>query len=183
MTPSEAFEVLVTLVKGAEGFEARAYPDPASPLSVALAKRGLLRSYKAYRAEIPEDLRGLSGAPWTIGYGETQGVKEGMHWTEKFADVRLRARLLQFMAGVVARCPILRELEPERLAACTSLAYNIGLGAFGSSSVARYTKRRDFALAEKAFHLWNKAGGKILAGLVARRKVEASLYGLSYGQS
>jgi len=183
MKPSEAFELLVGLVKQSEGLALRAYPDPASPLYAALAKAGLLKAYMAGRAEIPADLRGLSGKPWTNGYGETEGVNEGDVWTPEYAELRLRHKLVLFLAKVYAKCPALHLLETERAAACTSLAYNIGLGAFGVSSVARFTTRGQLQAAADAFCLWNKAGGRVLPGLTARRALERLIYLLQYVRS
>lgn len=122
---------------------------------------------KAYR-----DIVGIL----TIGYGETLGVTEGMVWTKEQAEEALRRRLAQFMAGVLQRCPILF-LEPsQRLAACTSLAYNIGLGAFGASSVCRLSKANEWSRAADSFLLWNKAGGRVVRGLTIRRQLERSKY-------
>ena len=117
---------------------------------------------------------------WTIGWGETLGVKEGDVWTQDQADARLRERVGQFMLAVLQKCPQLHAESPERLAACTSLAYNIGTGAFGVSSICRKTKRQDYAGAADSFLLWNKAGGRVLRGLVLRRQAERAVY-LSHG--
>lgn len=173
---SKALDLLVDLAMRFEGCELRAYPDPASPLSQALAARGLLTRYKLGQVEIPDDLRALSGMPWTIGYGETAGVREGMVWTQDQAVARLRERAAQFLLGVYKRAPMLW-LEPdERAAACGSLAYNIGLGAFNASTVKRKTNDGEWAAAAQAFLLWNKAGGRVLAGLTARRRAESGVY-------
>lgn len=171
-----AIKLALPLVKSSEGLCLRAYPDPASPLSIALSRAGLLKKYKAGAAAIPDDLRHLSGAPWTIGYGETEGVSEGMLWTQEQAELRLIKRVTGFAAGVLKRCPQLHLEPPGRLAACISLAYNIGLGAFGASSVCRKTGRGEFAAAANSFRLWNKAGGRVMAGLTARREFERLLY-------
>lgn len=113
---------------------------------------------------------------WTIGFGETFGVKEGMVWTMEEAKARLRVRVTYFLLQVLRRCPQLH-LEPwGRSVACTSLAYNIGLGAFGASSVCRLTKYREYASAAHAFLLWNKAGGRVLKGLTFRRQQEMLIY-------
>lgn len=181
MTYEEAFELLVRLVKGFEGCYLHAYPDPASPLGRELQKRRLWYKVLAGKAEIPGELAELSGGPWTIGYGETLGVKPGMVWTQEYADLRLRHRLAQFLGAVYRACPALHLLEPERAIACCSLAYNIGVGAFKASSVSRNTMRQQFAAAARSFLLWNKAGGKILPGLDARRKLESLVYQLLYG--
>ena len=57
-----------------------------------------------------------------------------------------------------------------------SIAFNIGTGGFARSSVLRRHNARDFTGAADAFLLWNKGGGRVLAGLVRRRKAERDLY-------
>lgn len=171
-----AIKLALPLIKSSEGLCLRAYPDPRSELSVALSDRRLLRKYMAGDAEIPGDLRHLSGKPWTIGYGETAGVIEGMVWTKEQAELRLIRRLVGFARGVLKRCPQLH-LEPDgRLAACISLAYNIGLGAFASSSICRRTIRREYQGAADSFRFWNKARGQVMPGLTIRRRLEKELY-------
>jgi lysozyme len=113
---------------------------------------------------------------WTIGWGETQGIREGMVWTQEKADEVLRQRAAQFLMAVYKIAPILF-LEPAgRAGACTSLAYNIGLGAFKASSVSRKTRNHDWAGAADSFLLWNKGGGRVLRGLILRRQAERRVY-------
>jgi lysozyme len=57
-----------------------------------------------------------------------------------------------------------------------SLAYNIGMAAFGRSSVLHRHNAGAHDKAADAFLLWNKAGGKVLPGLVRRRNAERALY-------
>ncbi|MDL2284385.1 lysozyme [Oxalobacter sp. OttesenSCG-928-P03] len=111
---------------------------------------------------------------WTIGYGETLGVKEGDVWTQERADKMLKSRVLEFMDGVLKACPGL-DLD-YRLAACTSLAYNIGLGGFARSSVCRNINKGAWMAAADAFLLWNQSNGKVLPGLTRRRKAERKLF-------
>jgi lysozyme len=173
---SDALALALPLIKGGEGLCLRAYPDPGSALYKALARANLLRRYMKGEAEIPPALRALSGAPWTIGFGETAGVREGMWWTEEQAEARLLARVAGFAAGVLKRCPRLAQEPAGRLAACTSLAYNTGLAAFGVSSICRCTARLEYRQAGDAFLLWNKAGGRVMPGLTLRRGRERALY-------
>lgn len=112
---------------------------------------------------------------WTIGWGETQGVKEGMKWTQEQADATFERRVKEFMFGVLNASPVLRN-RPEKLAACTSFAYNFGVPAYIKSSVCRNTNKEAWTAAANAFALWNKAGGKVLNGLVRRRAAEKKLY-------
>jgi lysozyme len=150
---------LVELVKGLEGCSLKAYPDPKW--------HGIKRTKENWDQW---------GKPWTIAYGETEGVTEGMECTEEWADNRLRQRLGRFMLAVMHRCPVLFLEPPERTIACTSLAYNIGVGAFGASSICRRTIDNQFIAAANAFRYWNKAGGRVLRGLTIRRQRERQVY-------
>ncbi len=141
--------------------------DAALQLAITLIARFEGCRLRAYR-----DIVGV----WTIGYGETLGVHEGLVWNRQQADEQLRRRVEQFMLAVLARCPALATMPPGRLAACTSLAYNIGVGAFGASSVCRKTKAGDVAGAADSFLLWDKAGGRRVAGLARRRAAERTQY-------
>ena len=140
-------QLCIFLVKLFEGCRLTAYPDPAT-----------------------------GGAPWTIGYGETLGVTEGMVWTQEEADDRLRERLTGFLLSVLHACPQLHSEPPYRVAACVSLAYNIGTGAFSASSVRRLTAYREYLSAANAFLIWNKAAGRINRGLTSRRQRERNTY-------
>lgn len=173
----EALRIAVKLIKMFEGCNLVAYPDPASELYSQFSRRNILRKWmNGDVTEVPKDLQGLSGAPWTIGYGETVGVKLGDVWTQEQADSALEAHAKEFLASAIKSCPKLATEAPERLAACVSLAYNIGSGAFAKSSVAREINEGDWQSAGSAFLLWNKAGGVVMEGLVKRRKIERDVF-------
>lgn len=112
---------------------------------------------------------------WTIGYGHTKNVKAGDTWTQEQADKALEQDIETYRKAVLIACPSL-EHYPNRLVACISLAYNIGTGAFASSSVARYIRRGEYRAAADAFGLWVNAGGKKLPGLVTRRQREKEVF-------
>ena len=170
-----ATALAVKLISQVEGCELRSYPDPASPLYKALSKENLLRKYMDGKVVIPDRLSSLSGTPWTAMFGETEGVLKGQVYTMVQAVERLTSRVAYFMEGVLKVNPELLS-SPNKLAACTSLAYNIGLKGYASSTVSRKIKSREFSAAADAFLLWNKAGGKVMSGLVKRRAVERSLF-------
>lgn len=136
------------------------------------AALGLIKPFEGCRLKAYRCPAGI----WTIGYGETEGVKEGDVWTQERAEETVRRRVAQFMGLVLKKCPQLYEELPKRLAACTSFAYNVGVGAFGSSSVCRLTGRKEYQRAADAFLFWNKAGGRVIRGLTLRRQAERSLY-------
>lgn len=139
----------------------------ALELLVALVMR-----FEGCRLTAYRDVAGIL----TIGWGETAGVKEGMVWTQAQADAVLRMRVSQFLLGVYKRAPMLWLEPPERAAACGSLAYNIGLGAFNASTVKRKTNAGEWEAAANAFLLWNKAGGRVVRGLTNRRRQERVTY-------
>lgn len=55
-----------------------------------------------------------------------------------------------------------------------SLCFNIGQGAFKSSTVVRVINQGNFDQVPNAFMMWVKAGGKVVQGLVNRRQAEAA---------
>lgn len=132
----------------------------------------LIMGFEGCRLTAYQDIVGV----WTIGWGETLGVHAGLVWTQEQADERLRSRVGFFMLETMRKCPQLFLEPPDRAAACTSLSYNIGLGAFGASSVCRKTGHQDFAGAARSFLLWNKAGGRPVRGLTMRRQAESQVY-------
>jgi lysozyme len=134
---------------------------------------GLVAEFEGFRAKAYRCPAGV----WTIGYGETKGVKPGDVVTEEAAKAQLAKRLDEFQRGVVKSLNG-AATTPNQLDAMTSLAYNIGLGAFQKSSVLRYHCSRCHREAAEAFGLWVKAAGKKLPGLVRRRAAEARLYAL-----
>jgi lysozyme len=149
-------------------------PDPSLPWpihedAVALIAQAEGCRLKAYRCPA-----GVA----TCGWGETDGVCLGMTWTQEEADRRFCDSLADYTDRV--RAMLTEHATPAQLGALVSLAYNIGLGAFGKSTVLRQHNAGRFDAAARAFSLWNKARVKgvltELAGLTSRRAAEASLY-------
>lgn len=67
-------------------------------------------------------------------------------------------------------------MTPGILAACTSLLFNIGEGAFRDSTVLRELNKGNYKKAAAAFMLWVKAGGVTWEGLVRRRRAERDMF-------
>jgi len=156
---------LITKVKAHEAFREYAYPDPASPLAKECRKRGFTKLRWGFEpaagiiAKLPQDLRKIHGNPWTIGYGETQGVTYDMRWSKDEAHRHLVARLQEFENGVLAMCTLAP--NPNECAALVSFAYNAGLGGLKKSSVLRNHNAGNKDAAARAFNLWTKAGGQV----------------------
>lgn len=147
------------------------YCDPASPMGKALQGAGLWNAYLYRGYEPVAKYTGLSGAPWTIGYGST-GADIGPSTVWKLVQVRARyaTQSAEFMRQVdeAVKVPI----SPMQLAMLTSLAYNIGITAFRNSTLLKLLNAGDYIGAADQFPRWNKAQGKVMPGLVTRRAAE-----------
>lgn len=111
---------------------------------------------------------------WTIGYGHTKGVKKGQICTKKQAEYFLSQDLKTFEKGVLKGVKV--TLNQNQFDALVSFTYNVGLGAFKSSTLLRYINKKDFSSASKELLKWNKSNGKVLSGLVKRRAAERQLF-------
>jgi lysozyme len=60
--------------------------------------------------------------------------------------------------------------------ALVSFSFNVGLGNLQRSGLRMKTNRGEFTDAAEEFMKWTKAAGKVLPGLVKRRKDEQALY-------
>lgn len=130
----------------------------------------LLKEFEGFRGVAYLDIVGV----WTIGYGFTGGVKPGDKMTRVEADIRLLDELVSYESAVLRACTV--QPNDNQLAALTCFAFNVGRKGMAKSSVIKAHNRGDFESAARAFGLWNKAGGRVIAGLVRRRAAEASLY-------
>lgn len=153
-----------------------ALPDPNLPWPIPLRGVELIAEsetlgLKAYRCP---------AGVWTIGWGETDDVHPGDTCTKEQADNWL-------CDDLTGRAKTIKELcthEPgeNELAAMLSLAYNIGVPAFKSSTVLRLHNANKHQASAQAFGLWNKAHDRntgelvVFDGLTARRAKESALY-------
>lgn len=168
----------VDIIHAAEAFRAFAYPDPASKLYKASPRqRWGFRPASEILAQLSPSTRALSGAPWTVGWGETRGVTKDTRMTRDEADVAFAASLYEFERAVESAVRgAAGGTTQGQFDAMVSLTYNIGIAAFRKSSILRNHLNGDFAAAARSFHLYNQAGGKQMPGLVKRRAAESAHY-------
>ncbi len=142
----------IALIKAFEGL-ARVRPD------------GLIEAY-------PDP--GTGAEPWTIGWGATgKGIGPDTVWTRAQADARLVADLERYAAEVAAAIGDAPTSQAQ-FDALVSFHYNTG--AIHRATLTRRHREGDFISAAKEFARWNIAGGRVLNGLVRRRREEAALY-------
>ena len=117
---------------------------------------------------------GTGGEPWTIGWGATgSGIGPGTVWTQQRCDARLEsdvARHARDVAFALGDAPTTQ----AQFDALVSFHYNTG--AIARSTLLRRHLAGDYRAAEEEFARWNRAGGRVLKGLVRRRAAEARLY-------
>jgi lysozyme len=117
----------------------------------------------------------------TIGYGSTyyaNGTKVTLNdppMSQKEAYGLLMVELEHtYLPGVVRSCPILLTDE-KKCNAIVDFCYNLGTGRLQTSTLKRKINAQDWEGAKEQLMLWNKGGGKVLAGLTKRRVAECAL--------
>lgn len=151
------------------------YCDPASPMGQAIQKAGQWNAYLYRGWEPTPAIKAMSGAPWTIGYGSTGAdIGPDTVWTLEQVKFRYQVQSAAFMEQVTSAVKV--PVSPMQLAMLTSLAYNIGIAAFRSSTLLRLLNAGDYVGAADQFPRWNKARGKVMSGLVTRRSAERATF-------
>jgi lysozyme len=137
----------------------------------------LCRKYEGYRTK---PYLCPAGVP-TIGYGSTyyadkrKVTLEDPPMEEGAARALLMVELEHtYLPGVLRNCPGLATNE-RRCNAIVDYAYNLGVGRLQTSTLKRKINAQDWDGVQEQLMLWTKGGGKVLPGLVARRKAECLL--------
>lgn len=132
-----------------------------------ISQRGidLIKEFEGCRLTAYKDAVGV----WTIAYGHTKNVKQGMKITQEQAEELLKKDLAEYEAKVEKYNKY--NWNQNQFDALVSFAYNIGSIDQLTSNGRRAIK----TISEKILE-YNKAGGKTLEGLVRRRKAEKKLF-------
>lgn len=130
----------------------------------------------AYRCKIKKlpDGTWLDDGKWTIGYGCTEGVTEGMIWTREQAKAAF-ARELEKHSEAVNRL-VTVALGQRQFDALVSFSYNCGAGALGSSTLLRLLNSGDYAGAAEQFGRFIRSRGQVVPGLITRRANERAMF-------
>lgn len=136
----------IKLIKEFEGEKLKAYLDPIGLLTVGVGH--LVKK----------------GEPYRLGQVISAAESERL----------LRDDLLEAETAVMKLVKV--KLNDNQWGALVSFVFNLGAGNFQKSTLLKKVNARDYAGAAKEFERWNKAGGKVLAGLTRRRKAERDLF-------
>jgi len=145
-------DATIRLITEFEGFVEHWYPDPAHGWAVPTVGYGHTDA---------------AGAPF---YADTKNKT----FTQKEAIEMLRRDLGQYEAAVNKNVKV--PLNPNQYGALVSFTYNLGAGNLAKSTLVKKLNAGDYSGAAAEFGKWNKAGGKVLAGLTRRREAERQLF-------
>jgi len=134
-----------------EGFSGKLYNDPVGHCTIGfghLVHRGPINGSE------PADLRGGISKERALELLR-EDAKEAADAIDRLVDVNL---------------------EPHQRDALISFTYNLGTGAFGSSTLLKMLNQGHYDAVPEQLNRWTKASGRVLPGLVARRKAEGALF-------
>jgi GH24 family phage-related lysozyme (muramidase) len=114
---------------------------------------------------------------WTIGYGHTgTNVKAGLKITQADAEALLLSDIERFARAVDTWIKV--DLTNNQRCALISFTFNVGIGALQESTLRKRLNNGEdpVKVAMEELPRWNKGDGKILEGLVRRRRAEVELF-------
>ena len=137
-----------------------------------LSKTGieLLKHFEGCELKAYQDSVGV----WTIGYGHTKGIYEGLEITQSEAEKMLQDELPEYEGYVTDKVvPMLQQHEYDAL---VCWVYNLGPTNLSSSTMLKKLNAGEFKEVPFQMKRWDKAGGQPLLGLTRRRNAEALLF-------
>ena len=127
---------------------------------------------------------------WTIGWGHAitmgnsfvrgpsnEALADSLYpggITREQAEALLRTDLMDTGKDVLNIVTV--DLNDNQYGALVSFAFNLGLGNLRKSTLLRALNIGDYDTAAGEFPKWNRAGGKVMKGLTARRNAERKLF-------
>ena len=132
---------------------------------------GIVGAWEGMRTKAYRDIVGVP----TLCFGETRGVKMGDTATPDECRAMLGDALVEFEQGM-RKCLTRPDAIPDKsYVAFLSLTYNIGVGAFCKASIPKKINAGDVRAACNTLPAFNRAGGRVVKGLVNRRAEERKI--------
>jgi len=139
--------------------------------AAAVIAVSLIGGFEGLRTHSYQDVVGV----WTACYGETRGIHEGMTFTKAECDKRFLPEIQKHEAGMRECLKDPDKLPLKVYLSALSLTYNIGVNGFCSSTAHRRFNNGDLKGGCEAIGWFTHAGGRVVNGLVFRRKKEVAL--------
>ena len=115
-----------------------------------------------------------SAGVWTIGYGHTKGVTPSDSISQEEAEQMLVDVLHEYESYVNEYVTV--ALSQNQFDALVSWVYNLGPANLKASTMLKVLNSGEYEDVPAQMKRWNKAGGKVLEGLIRRREAEACLF-------
>ena len=157
--PRQVNQRTFDLIKSFEGYE-KALPDGSCK-----AYLDTIATQSSWKN--PDD-----GGLWTIGYGCTEGVYEGLVWTKAQAEAALRTEINKHASAVENRLTV--PVTDNQFGALVSISYNVG--THGIRKIIDRVNEGHLKEAADSFLLYGNSNGHPVPGLVRRRKAERNLF-------
>jgi lysozyme len=142
---------------------------------------------KTKNIDIIVQFEGFEGKPYTcsggadtIGFGSTRyadGTKVKL--SDKPITKDEAMELLMATLGTYEQAihkNVIAPINQNQFDALVSFVYNVGAGNFAKSTLLKKLNKADYQGAGDEFLRWNRAGGKVLNGLIRRRDAERALF-------
>lgn len=135
----------------------------------------MIKYYESFQSKAYRD---TGGGWWAIGYGSNgKGIGRHTVWTQEQAERRLRTDIHFIGLDLCTRLRTQKvKFTVNQFNALLSFAYNAGLGAATNSKLIGLLKNGKVHRASSRILLYVKSRGKVLPGLVLRRKAERDLF-------
>ena len=140
-----------------EGCELKVYNDSAGLPTIGVG-------HLLTKSELTSGKIVIGGAP----------VKYGAGITQQQAEQLLAQDLDPAEAAVNGGVKV--KLSQNQFDALTSFTFNVGTGAFASSTLLRLLNQGQYAQVPEQLMRWTRAGGRVVQGLVNRRQNEIKLW-------
>lgn len=146
-------------------------PQPiGESMQISEEGKNLIKKFEGCELEAYKCAAGV----WTIGYGHIKTAVEGMEISQSTADELFDEEIVEYENYVNTAVTV--PLSQNQFDAIVSWVFNLGNGNLQASTMLKVINSGDHAGVPAQIKRWNKAGGKVLEGLIRRREAEALLY-------
>jgi len=146
------------------------HPTKENKMKISQEGLALIKKFEGCELEAYKCAAGV----WTIGYGSTKGVKEGDTMTQEDADNLLLHEMEEYEGYVNDLVKV--DLKQNQFDALVSWVFNLGPANLKASTLLKVLNAKDYEGVPAQIKRWNKAGGKVLQGLIRRREAESLLF-------
>jgi lysozyme len=117
----------------------------------------------------------------TIGFGHAiLSLADKLKYTSEYvmskeeAEELLAQDMVRYEGAVDKGVKV--PISPSQRDALVSFCYNVGIGAFFTSTLLRKLNTKDYIGASKEFGRWCRGGGRVIEGLSRRREAERRMF-------